>query len=267
MRICVDLHTHSHFSLDAKYSPEEMARGAAERGIDAIAICDHNAWDIFAAMPENSPALILPAVEYSTTSGHIVGLFMESPPTLTYAKGHYYDPSKVVEAIHQKGGLAIAAHPFPREEEREMGMHRIALCDGVEVFNARAMATWEESLRETLGQAGGKFRTAGSDSHSPGELGGARLYLTVEECSPAAIREALLRDDGVITGYPGSMAAKARADYKKAKTTSKKLRARCKIAAHWLWDRFRRSAMNTRYTVELKTNTVTKENKRRDLCR
>lgn len=267
MRICVDLHTHSHHSLDARYSPAEMARAAAERGLDAIAICDHNVWAIFSEDRSALGVLVLPAVEYSTTAGHIIGLFMEAPPTVTPVEKHYYDPRAVVEAIHGAGGLAVAAHPFPEEDEIEKGKRRISLCDGVEVFNARAMASRPTSTADALAAAEGKFCTAGSDSHAPDELGGARLYLEVEALTADAIRQALLRRDGVITGYPSSMGAKARSNYKKAKTPRQKLRARGRILLHTLWDGLRVSVMGTRYTVDLKNGSCIKQKERRDLCR
>lgn len=266
MRIYVDLHTHTHYSLDAKYSPAEMAKGAKARGLDAIAVCDHNEWRIFDDPVESYDALVLPCVEYSTTAGHIIGLFMQKPPVLTPCDRHYYDPADVVEGIHREGGLAVAAHPFP-SESRKNGECRISLCDGVEVFNARAMATRRDSLPDAIEAAGARFFTAGSDSHSPRELGGVCLSLEVESLTAEEIRTALLRGDGQVVGYPGAMGDKARADYKKAKTRWQKLHAYKKIVLHTLWDLFRRPIMNREYTVDFKSKSYTKRRKRRRLCR
>ena len=265
MRIFVDLHTHTHHSLDAKYSPAEMAKAAKARGLDAIAVCDHNEWGIFDDPIQDYDVLILPCVEYSTTAGHIIGLFMKKPPLLTPCDQHYYDPADVVEGIHKEGGLAVAAHPFP-SEKRENGERRISLADGVEIFNCRAMATRRASLPDALSAAGDRFYTAGSDSHSPRELGGVRLALEVAELTAVAIREALLRRDGQLVGYPGAMVDKARADYKKAKTRLRKMRACCKILGYFLWDFLRLPIMNREYAVDFASGSYTKQRKRRRLC-
>lgn len=39
---CIDLHMHSHYSDDGEFSPAELVRQCAERGIKIMAISDHN---------------------------------------------------------------------------------------------------------------------------------------------------------------------------------------------------------------------------------
>lgn len=248
MKIKVDFHTHSHHSLDARYTPEELARTAKARGLDAIAICDHNAWGIFDEDLRCADVLILKGVEYSTDLGHILGLFMREPPEIP-RDGHYFDAAAVVTGIHAAGGVAVAAHPFPLGGDAEKGKQKIALCDGVEVFNARTMASREKSLPDAFAASAGKFRTAGSDSHTLKELGSTYIALEVEALTEEAIRHALLSGASEIVGHPGPMAEKARSNYKKAKTLPQKVKGRLKIALYLFVDLFRRRRMRRAYRI------------------
>ena len=107
MQIYVDLHTHTHHSLDACYSPEAMARAAKKRGLHAIAVCDHNAWGIFDDPIDRYDVLILPCVEYSTTAGHIVGMFMKGPPVLTPRDRHQADEKHSALSLYSGGQASL----------------------------------------------------------------------------------------------------------------------------------------------------------------
>ena len=77
-----DLHTHSVFS-DGTLTPAELLRAAAEKGLSAVALCDHNTVsglpDFLRAAPAY-PVCAVPGVEFSTAYGkgelHIVALFV-----------------------------------------------------------------------------------------------------------------------------------------------------------------------------------------------
>lgn len=137
-------------------------------------------------------------------------------------------------------------------------MKKIALCDGVEVFNARTMASREESLPDALSASAGKFRTAGSDSHTLKELGSTYVTLEVASLTEAEIRRALLGGGSEIVGHPGIMAEKARSNYKKAKTLPQKIKGRIKIVLYLCLDLFRRRRMKRAYRILTET-TPTRE--------
>ena len=80
--IC-DLHTHSTYS-DGTSSPAELIGLAEERGVSAVALCDHNTvagLPEFLAAAKNSHVEAIPGVEFSTEylggELHILGLFIE----------------------------------------------------------------------------------------------------------------------------------------------------------------------------------------------
>ena len=81
----VDLHTHSTKS-DGSYTPSELVDYAAQKGLAAIALTDHDTTAgldeaiLYAA--ENCPELeVVPGIEFSTEYEgrdiHIVGLFID----------------------------------------------------------------------------------------------------------------------------------------------------------------------------------------------
>jgi predicted metal-dependent phosphoesterase TrpH len=79
-----DLHVHTSVS-DGKYTPEEIVKKAASRGLKYLAICDHDTVDGVAAAIEAAkkyPGLtIIPGVEMSTlavgSEVHMLGYFID----------------------------------------------------------------------------------------------------------------------------------------------------------------------------------------------
>lgn len=79
----IDLHTHSNFS-DGTYSPEELIIEAKEKGIEALALTDHDTAEGIRALKNfNFPIKFVPGIELSLQYDkelrfHIVGLFIEA---------------------------------------------------------------------------------------------------------------------------------------------------------------------------------------------
>lgn len=78
----IDLHVHSTFS-DGTLSPRELIRLAADTGVEALALCDHNTvagLPEFLEAAENSGVEAIPGIEFSTDYGdrelHLLGLFI-----------------------------------------------------------------------------------------------------------------------------------------------------------------------------------------------
>lgn len=80
----VDLHIHTTAS-DGRYTPEEIVRMAAERGLKIIAISDHDTVDGIAPALEAARSypelMVIPAVEISTQAPgnevHVLGYFID----------------------------------------------------------------------------------------------------------------------------------------------------------------------------------------------
>src|SRR5207253_10231141 len=112
----IDLHTHSFFSGDGVSSPEDLIAAARVKGLNGIAITDHNTCDAvnyhlqkglmrLDGLPVDDH-LVLPGVEVTTADGHPLCIVAELP----YLKGNL--ERDVCDIVHHAGGFAIPAHPY-----------------------------------------------------------------------------------------------------------------------------------------------------------
>ncbi|MFN8531803.1 MAG: PHP domain-containing protein [Anaerolineae bacterium] len=109
-----DLHAHTFFS-DGLMSPEALVEYAVtQTDLNIIAVTDHDtvAGALIAAAYARTfsrdfrPFEVIVGTEVTSADGDILALFVEQdiPPKLS--------ASETVAAVHEQGGIAIAAHPF-----------------------------------------------------------------------------------------------------------------------------------------------------------
>jgi len=105
-----DLQLHSDLG-DGLSSIEEILDSAERAGLDVIALTDHD--DIrgaFAlrelAAQRSSPVEVVPGVEITTRSGHLLALWIEDEVPMFCAL------PEALSRIHQAGGMAIVPHPL-----------------------------------------------------------------------------------------------------------------------------------------------------------
>lgn len=192
----IDLHCHSHFSLDGVSHPLEMVASAKRHGLDGFVLTDHDTQqgiDYFRKrnlVDEEGRAvdgfLIIPGMEVSTYEGHVlvIGAKLSSIPGI---KCH-----DLLPLVHAQGGLCIAAHPF---DPARRGVGRDVLnahaFDGVEVFNA---ASWFPGLNAKAyryAKVRKQLMTAGSDSHHPATLGRSHQIIEAEQLTVASVLNGL----------------------------------------------------------------------------
>ena len=161
-----DLHIHSNYSPDSGLSVDDILRKAVKKGLDGIAICDHDTLTgSFHAQKRvyelNLPLLILPAVEVSTNRGHLIvlGVRENIPSGL--------DPEETIKIAKQKGGVVIAAHPF---KKRSIGDVDGLDVDAVETFNSRCIFG-ENKKAEKMAMELRIPQVGGSDSHMLATIG------------------------------------------------------------------------------------------------
>lgn len=176
-----DLHMHTHHS-DGEDSPGAVLDWAGRIGLDVIAITDHDAIDgalIAAEIATDRPSgpEVIVGEEVSSREGHILALFIDTlvPPDMT--------AEDTVAAIHEQGGLAIAAHPYWRTSSldvkgRAYGLgDRIAELDfdAVEVINGGFTPSMIGANRRAgwVAEALGRTPVGGSDAHVKHALGWA----------------------------------------------------------------------------------------------
>jgi len=73
-----DLHSHTTFS-DGSLTPDELIARAIGKGVDVLAITDHDTLDAYRDLPQaNADITVVPGVELSTqwenTGIHVLGL-------------------------------------------------------------------------------------------------------------------------------------------------------------------------------------------------
>ena len=189
MMLKADLHVHSAASWDGRSDLAALAQAAHARGLDAIAVCDH---DLCTDVSGSFPVLLIPGVEITSTAGHILGLFLERPIDRALWETGAPTPEAAIKAIRACGGLAVPAHPFSPQKLNEAAL--AALCpDALEVQNARvALKNAARNAQAQTFAAQQKLAiTGGSDAHCAAEVGGCYTELDCTERSLAALRDAL----------------------------------------------------------------------------
>ncbi|ELZ39453.1 CehA/McbA family metallohydrolase [Halorubrum tebenquichense] len=109
--VSVDPHVHSEGSYDGHEPVELILEHAAEIGLDAVVITDHDVIRESKRAAEIAPeyGLIgIPGVEVSTAHGHLLAIGVDRMPP----RGRPYD--ETVRAVHELGGVAVVPHPFQR---------------------------------------------------------------------------------------------------------------------------------------------------------
>ncbi len=177
----LDLHVHTKYSEDSINPPWLIMKMLKKRGLDGLAVTDHNTTRGWKSMQDaagrHGLELILgeeiKVYREGKLSGEVLGLFLNDE----IKKG---EPGEVIDQIRQQGGIAVIAHPFDRIKGFRNLDSFLGKIDGIEAFNSRVFSqpTNERALNFALQNNTGM--TGGSDAHIPIEAG---LAYTVADCS------------------------------------------------------------------------------------
>ncbi len=182
-----DLHTHTHYSRDCLTSLEAFLEACRRKGLDRVAVTDHNTIAGALRLKEMDPERIIVGEEIRTTHGELIAYFLTDPvpPGLP--------PEETIERVHAQGGVVGISHPLDRlrrEAMREATLSLLDRVDFLEAFNARCLLPSDNRAAHALAERHGLPMSAGSDAHSAGELGMAVVVLPPFD-SPAAFLESL----------------------------------------------------------------------------
>jgi len=187
--VSVDLHVHSDDSYDGHEPIELILEHAADIGLDAVVITDH---DVIgeskraAAIADEYGLIGIPGVEVSTAHGHLLAAGIERMPPRrkSYAE--------TIEWIHDHGGVAIVPHPFQRSRhgvrERNVPVPDpeseddgdIDEVDAVEVFNAWLFTGYRNRRARRFAAKYDYPGVAASDAHDLEYVGRAFTELEIE---------------------------------------------------------------------------------------
>jgi predicted metal-dependent phosphoesterase TrpH len=174
MLIKADLHVHTVYSPDSLITPKDLVYYAKQRGLNAVAVTDHNRVEGALKIAKETDFLIIPGTEVSSLNGHIVGLNVAE----VIQKGLTAD--ETIDRIHAAGGVAIACHPFAMLKG-SVGKHVSAKFDAVEVINASAFP-FDRSIRKAQETAEilKLPQVAGTDAHYGPQIGSAYTIIDAE---------------------------------------------------------------------------------------
>lgn len=189
----VDLHNHTRFfhrydRVGRTFDPvgvRLLLAMARYRNLDGVALTNHDYYRSFGRSStvdewSKGPATI-PGIEISTTEGHVV-VVGPNPPECTEPGS--LTPAEVVDLAHDRGCVAIVAHPF----RHGLAYESDAPFDAIEV-NGKHPRTWPRT--EKLADRLGLPLVGGSDSHYPVEVGRAYTLVDVDRLTPESLVDAI----------------------------------------------------------------------------
>jgi len=164
----IDMHVHTRHSKRCGWmSPNLLIKNAIEKGLDGLAVTDHNTiegamevWDI--VRDEDLDLEVIIGEEISTDRGEILAYFINE----VIDPGPFED---VIAAIRRSGGVSAVPHPFDKIRKGFSGMEEVlGEVDAIEVINSRCLFN-KRALDLCLDRK--KPMLGGSDAHFYGEVG------------------------------------------------------------------------------------------------
>ena len=188
-----DFHVHS-FPGDGSLTPWSLAREASRRGLDVIALTNHNnliSWRLAQAMPWASRgAMVIPGEELTSIGYHMAAI------GITRTVPWRQSAAAAARAVQAAGGVAIAAHPIFGARD---GLDAAAI-DAFDGFEAAhpAQHEWPSAarqlaeFRERAFAARPSVAAIGStDFHLTAPMGLCRTFLFVTDVSPRGVLDAI----------------------------------------------------------------------------
>ncbi len=171
----VELHSHTFWSKDCVVNFDAVLRACERRGVDRIAITDHNTADGALALEKAVPDRVIVGEEIMTDRGEILGYFMREsiPAGLT--------PDETIRRLRDQGAVISVSHPFDRL--RRGAWHEADLLqiidqvDAIEVFNARCIFAEDNLKAQLFAEKHNLTGTVGSDAHTRAEYGRALVRM------------------------------------------------------------------------------------------
>jgi predicted metal-dependent phosphoesterase TrpH len=185
----VDLHAHTVYSKDCLTPPAKLIAQARARGLDKIAVTEHNNLAGARAAKELAPDLVIVGEEIMTTHGEIIAYFVqeEVPRGLS--------PEEAIARLRGQGAVISIPHPLDSLRRSAIGLDQVQailhLVDALEVRNARCVRAADNVAAAELAAGHGKLITAGSDAHTLFEVGRCYVELPPFEDNAASFKTAL----------------------------------------------------------------------------
>lgn len=196
-----DFHIHSRYSRDSETPLKEILRAAKNKGLNGIAICDHDevkgglkALEIVRDNPKKyGGMLIIPGTEVSTSKGHVLVLgITEKIPS-------FMSPEETTDLARDLNALSIIAHPY-RKAAHGIGYLEGTGADAAETFNSKCITNGAN--KKAAREAGrlGMPQTGGSDAHIAELVGQGYTLVETDENRQDTVFDAILRGKTIPCG-------------------------------------------------------------------
>jgi hypothetical protein len=210
-----DLQSHTHHS-DAKGSLDDLATAAKARGLDFLAVTDHNTYSHHRQLAEVSSAklLLIPGVEVTTYRGHanVWGV----PGWVDFRILDEEQLPVLIAHVHRRGGLFSVNHP--KVTPNCIGCDwEYPVPEGIDCMEVW-QGPWLNRNRDSLGRYDALLRqgrkvtlVGGSDRHQPGwpdlspdllQVGSPTTWLYLDELSVPAVLAALRAGRAFVSESP-----------------------------------------------------------------
>jgi predicted metal-dependent phosphoesterase TrpH len=186
-----DLHIHSKYSYDSLMHPKTILKMAERKGLNAIAVTDHNTIRggveaLQVSRKSDFAVSVIVGAEICTSIGDIIGLFLENE----IRSKKILD---VIDDIKEQGGLVVVPHPF--KSHKFVDVQKIVdQIDLLEISNSRTRITSEQS---NLLKALNKTLIGCSDAHFPQEIGLCRSIIDAESMTIDEIQKLLTHPSNI----------------------------------------------------------------------
>jgi len=186
LQLKIDLHVHTYYSVDSLITPDELVFYAKKRGLDGVAVVDHDTLEGTLKTAEKTDFFVIPGMEVTSKNGHVVALNVKEhiPKDLS--------ADETVDEIHEAGGIAIACHPVTFFKG-SLGRYTSSRFDAVETINASSFPFRSASSKaEKLAKSFNLPRVAGTDAHYGPVIGCAYTIIEAEP-NVKAILDAIVK--------------------------------------------------------------------------
>jgi len=171
----IDLHVHTCYSHDGFTTPKQLISYSKKRGLDGVAVTDHDTIQGALELIHNKDMIIIPGVEVDTLQGHVLALNVTKLIPLSLSL------PETTEKIHESGGVAVAAHPSVMFKGLGTRKCRDLRFDAVEVINAASFPfSVSTYLNRKVALNLGLPQTGGSDAHYGPEIGFAYTLIDAD---------------------------------------------------------------------------------------
>ncbi len=164
----LDLHVHSIHSSDGRGTPGDIVRQAKKHGLEGVSITDHNTHEgstqARAQVGSEKGFVVVRGIEVSAKEGHV----------LVYGVGENFEKglsaSEVARIARDRGGIAVAAHPYRHWTGVGESVVRKVDFVAIEGLNSNSDKNGNARSRKLAAELK-KPMVGGSDAHELGMVG------------------------------------------------------------------------------------------------